>query len=159
VIRLYEEYNFRVKFMIRKSRKINKMRGSRTIGGGCSKKRRGAGHRGGRGKSGLHKHMWSWVVKYDPQHFGKHGFKRPRKTVFKSQTVNLDYLDEKAQELVKNGLATEEEGKIVIDVAKMGYNKVLGRGKLSQALVIKSPLFSGSALRKIEEAGGEAVNL
>lgn len=79
--------------------------------------------------------------------------------MFKSQTVNLDYLDEKAQELVKNGLATEEEGKIVIDVAKMGYNKVLGRGKLSQALVIKSPLFSESALRKIEEAGGEAVNL
>jgi large subunit ribosomal protein L15 len=121
--------------------------------------RRGAGHRGGRGNSGLHKHMWSWVVKYDPQHFGKYGFKRPQKTVFKFQPVNLDYLDEKAQELVKNGQAIEEGGKIVIDVTEMGYNKVLGRGKLTQSLVIKSPLFSQSALRKIEEAGGEAVNL
>jgi large subunit ribosomal protein L15 len=121
--------------------------------------RRGAGHRGGRGNSGLHKHMWSWVVKYDPQHFGKYGFKRPQKTVFKFQTVNLDYLDEKAQEFVQNGQATEEKGKIVIDVTKMGYNKVLGRGKLTQALLVKSPLFSQSALRKIEEAGGEAVNL
>lgn len=121
--------------------------------------RRGAGHRGGRGNSGLHKHMWSWVVKYDPQHFGKYGFKRPQKAVFKFQAVNLDFLDEKAQELVNNGQATEEGGKIVIDVTEMGYNKVLGRGKLTQALVIKSPLFSQSALRKIEEAGGEAVNL
>lgn len=121
--------------------------------------RRGAGHRGGRGNSGLHKHMWSWVVKYDPQHFGKYGFKRPQKTVFKFQTVNLDYLDEKAQELLKNGQATEENDKIVIDVTELGYNKVLGRGKLTQALLIKSPLFSDSALRKIEEAGGEAVNL
>jgi len=121
--------------------------------------RRGAGHRGGRGNSGLHKHMWSWVVKYDPQHFGKYGFKRPQKTVFKFQTVNLDYLDEKAQELLKNGQATEENDKIVIDVTELGYNKVLGRGKLTQALLIKSPLFSESALRKIEEAGGEAVNL
>lgn len=103
--------------------------------------------------------MWSWVVKYDPQHFGKYGFKRPQKTVFKFQTVNLDFLDEKAQELVKNGQATEEDGKIVIDVTEMGYNKVLGRGKLSQSLVIKSPLFSESARRKIEEAGGEVVNL
>ncbi|MDD1763388.1 MAG: 50S ribosomal protein L15 [Methanobacteriaceae archaeon] len=145
--------------MIRKSRKINKLRGSRTNGGGCSKMRRGAGHRGGRGNSGLHKHMWSWVVKYDPQHFGKYGFKRPQKTVFKFRPVNLDYLNEKAQELVKNGQAIEEDGKIVIDVTEMGYNKVLGRGKLTQSLVIKSPLFSQSALRKIEEAGGEAVNL
>lgn len=39
--------------MIRKTRKINKMRGSRSIGGGCTKKRRGAGHKGGKGKAGL----------------------------------------------------------------------------------------------------------
>ncbi|HMK54523.1 MAG TPA: uL15 family ribosomal protein [Methanobacteriaceae archaeon] len=145
--------------MIRKSRKINKLRGSRTNGGGCSKMRRGAGHRGGRGKSGLHKHMWTWVVKYDPQHFGKYGFKRPPKTVFKFQPVNLGFLDEKAQDLVKNGQAQEEGGKIVIDVTVLGYNKVLGQGKLTQSVVIKSPLFSDSAVRKIEEAGGEAVTL
>ena len=78
--------------MIRKTRKINKMRGSRTIGGGCSKKRRGAGHRGGRGKAGGHKHMWSWVVKFDPDRYGKSGFKRPLKTINKTKTINLDYL-------------------------------------------------------------------
>jgi large subunit ribosomal protein L15 len=146
-------------FMIRKSRKINKMRGSRTVGGGCSKKRRGAGHRGGRGQAGLHKHKWSWTVKYDPHHFGKYGFKRPRKTVFKFKPVNLSYLDEKAQEMVEKGQANEEDGKIVIDVTEMGYNKVLGSGRVTKALLVKSPLFSESATQKIEEAGGEAVNI
>jgi large subunit ribosomal protein L15 len=36
--------------MIRTKRKINKLRGSRSNGGGCTKKRRGAGNKGGKGK-------------------------------------------------------------------------------------------------------------
>ena len=69
--------------MIRKSRKINKQRGSRSIGGGCSKKRRGAGNRGGRGLAGADKQHWTWTVIHDPDHYGKHGFKRPQKMVKK----------------------------------------------------------------------------
>lgn len=145
--------------MIRRTRKIRKMRGSRTIGGGCSKKRRGAGHRGGRGMAGGHKHMWTWIVKYDPDHYGKYGFKRPQKTIYKFKPINLDFIDEKADELVLNGLADKENGKIVVDVTKLGYNKVLGKGKINQPLLIKSPKFSQTAINKIEEAGGEAITL
>ena len=47
------------KAMIRKTRKIRKLRGSRTVAGGCSKKRRGAGNRGGKGMAGGHKHHWT----------------------------------------------------------------------------------------------------
>lgn len=142
--------------MIRRTRKIRKMRGSRTIGGGCSKKRRGAGHRGGRGMAGGHKHMWTWIVKYDPDHYGKYGFKRPQKTIYKFNPINLDFLDEKLDELVSTGLAKKEKGKIVVDVTKMGYNKVLGKGRITRPVVIKSHKFSQTATRKIEEAGGEA---
>ena len=39
--------------MIRTKRKINKQRGSRSNGGGCTKKRRGAGNKGGKGKAGM----------------------------------------------------------------------------------------------------------
>ncbi|MCK9151333.1 uL15m family ribosomal protein [Methanobacterium alcaliphilum] len=145
--------------MIRKSRKINKMRGSRTVGGGCSKKRRGAGHRGGRGMAGSHKHLWSWIVKYDPKHFGKYGFKRPLKSINEVNTVNLSYLDEKSEQLLEKGLATKENDVIVIDVTDLGYNKVLGQGKLTKPLNIKAPVFSASAERKIQEAGGEALIL
>src|SRR5665648_683235 len=112
--------------MIRRTRKIRKMRGSRTIGGGCSKKRRGAGHRGGRGNAGLHKGKWTWTVKYDPKHFGKYGFKRPPRSILKFNPVNLDYLDEKSEELVNQGLALKKNDKIEIDVTDLGYNKVLG---------------------------------
>ncbi|KAF5086758.1 uL15m family ribosomal protein [Methanobacterium aggregans] len=145
--------------MIRKTRKIRKLRGSRTVAGGCSKKRRGAGNRGGKGMAGGHKHHWTWMVINDPKHFGKYGFKRPPKSIFQFSPVNLSYLDEKSEELVKKGLATEENDKIVIDVTELGYNKVLGKGKLSKPLTIKSPLFSQTATKKIEEAGGEAVTL
>lgn len=129
------------------------------MGGGCSKKRRGAGHRGGKGMSGGHKHMWSWIVKYDPKHYGKYGFKRPPKTIAKINPVNLDFLSEKANELVNNGLATEENKIITINVTDLGYDKVLGKGKLTKPLIIKSPNFSQSALNKIESAGGEAITI
>lgn len=145
--------------MIRKTKKINKMRGSRSIGGGCSKKRRGAGNRGGKGNAGMHKHHWSWTVKFDPKHFGKYGFKRPQRTATKINVVNLSTLSENSERLVEQGFATEENGKIVIDVTDLGFDKVLSSGKLSKALVIKAPAFSGRAQAKIEEAGGEAIIL
>ncbi|MEM4427493.1 MAG: 50S ribosomal protein L15, partial [Zestosphaera sp.] len=42
------------------------MRGSRTHGYGRVGQHRKAGSRGGRGAAGLHKHKWTWVVKYHP---------------------------------------------------------------------------------------------
>ncbi|MGZ7095191.1 MAG: uL15m family ribosomal protein [Methanobacterium sp.] len=145
--------------MIRRTRKIRKLRGSRTVGGGCSKKRRGAGHRGGRGNAGLHKSKWTCTVKFDKKHFGKYGFKRPPKSISKFNTVNLEYLDQKSEELVEQGLAHKKNNTIEIDVTDLGYNKVLGKGRINRPLVIKSPKFSSQAKQKIEEAGGEIVFL
>ena len=145
--------------MIRRKRKINKMRGSRSIGGGCSKKRRGAGHKGGKGNAGAGKHHWTWTVKFDPDHFGKHGFKRPQKAINKVNPVNLSYLSEKMDQFLDEGLATKEGDSIVIDVTELGYNKVLGGGKLFTSWTVKSPMFSNSAEDKIQEAGGEAIKI
>ena len=86
--------------MIRTKRKINKQRGSRSNGGGCTKKRRGAGNKGGKGKAGAGKQHWTWTVIHDPDHFGKHGFKRPQKMIKKISTVNLKYLEEQADKLI-----------------------------------------------------------
>ena len=65
--------------VVRRAKKIRKKRGSRTCGYGITKKHRGAGSRGGRGKAGLLKHKKTWMIKYDPDHFGKKGFKVPVK--------------------------------------------------------------------------------
>ncbi|MGC9517386.1 MAG: uL15 family ribosomal protein [Methanomicrobiales archaeon] len=145
--------------MIRKKRKITKMRGSRTVGGGCSKKRRGAGHKGGKGMAGGNKHMWTWMVKYDPKHFGKYGFKRPPSSIAKTNTVNLSYLDEKSEELLEKGLATKEKDKIVIDITVLGYDKLLGSGKITKPMIVKTPSFSNLAEKKIQDVGGEIVTL
>ena len=145
--------------MIRKSRKINKQRGSRSIGGGCSKKRRGAGNRGGRGLAGADKQHWTWTVIHDPDHYGKHGFKRPQKMVKKINPVNLSYLDDNSEVLLEKGIASKDGDSIVIDITELGYNKVLAKGSISKPLTIKSPSFSASAIAKLEEAGGEAVEL
>ncbi|MCQ2964194.1 MAG: 50S ribosomal protein L15 [archaeon] len=145
--------------MIRKQRKINKMRGSRSNGGGCTKKRRGAGHKGGKGKAGAGKHHWTTTVIENKNYFGKHGFKRPQKTIYKYYPVNLGFLNDKAEQFVEEGKATKEGDVIVIDVTELGYNKVLANGYLTAPLTIKAPEFSESAVAKIEEAGGEAVYL
>lgn len=145
--------------MIRTKRKINKMRGSRSIGGGCSKKRRGAGNKGGKGNAGASKQHWTWTVKFDPDHYGKHGFKRPQKMVKKINTVNLSYLEEQSNVLLEKGIATKDGDSIVIDVTDLGYDKVLAKGNITKSFIIKAPKFSASAINKIEELGGEAIEL
>ena len=48
---------------------------------------------------------------------------------------------------------------IVIDVTELGYDKVLAKGKISKTFKISAPKFSASAIEKIEEVGGEAIEL
>ena len=139
--------------MIRTKRKINKQRGSRSNGGGCTKKRRGAGNKGGKGKAGMGKQHWTWTVIHDPDHFGKHGFKRPQKMIKKISTVNLSYLEEQSDKLIAQGKASKEGDAIVIDVTE------LAKGKITKAYKISAPQFSASAIEKIEELGGEAILL
>jgi len=62
-------------------KKVKKYRGSRTCGGGSAKKRRGAGHRGGRGNAGALKHKYLRTIKLVKEgkyEIGKSGFTRPK---------------------------------------------------------------------------------
>ena len=145
--------------MIRTKRKINKLRGSRSNGGGCTKKRRGAGNKGGKGNAGASKQHWTWTVKFDPDHYGKHGFKRPQKMIKKINAVNLGYLEEQANNLIANGKASKDGDSIVIDVTELGYDKVLAKDKITKPFIISAHNFSSSAIEKIEELGGEAIEL
>ena len=63
--------------MQQKRKKVTRKRGTETHGHGASKKRRGAGHRGGRGNSGAGKRgdfKIAKVAKYNNKHHGKYGF-------------------------------------------------------------------------------------
>lgn len=131
--------------VVRRRKKIRKMRGSRTQGFGI--KNRGGGSRGGRGQSGLQKHKKSWMLKYDPNHFGKRGFKVPQAVKKHVMSITLKDIDILARKMKK----TE------IDISELGFDKVLSTGKLTQPLTIKAKKFVEKAKKKIEEAGGKVV--
>jgi large subunit ribosomal protein L15 len=136
--------------MTRAARKIRKQRGSRSCGGGSHKKRRGAGHRGGKGMAGTHKSKWTWVIKYDPEHFGRRGFKTPKAVKKSIRTINVGELEKLAQIQRGNKSTLDLSGK---------YDKVLGKGKVSIPLVVRADSFTEKAVKKIESAGGKAVSL
>ncbi|MUV85918.1 50S ribosomal protein L15 [Natronomonas sp. CBA1123] len=139
--------------------KKRRQRGSRTHGGGTHKNRRGAGHRGGRGRAGRDKHEFH---NYEP--LGKSGFKRPQKTDRTVETVNLRELDEDIAILVEDGVAEESGDGYAIDARDLvedGHEadsvKVLGAGRVYNALEVTADAFSDSAEEALSEAGGEAV--
>ena len=143
--------------VVRRKKKSRYMRGTRTCGWGRVGQHRKSGSKGGVGHAGMHKHYWTWVVKYAPDYFGKHGFTRPPELVPRIRWINVGDLDTMAEDLVNKGIAEKVDDKIVIDVTKLGYNKVLGRGKVTKALVVKAPAFTSNAIEKIKSAGGEAI--
>jgi large subunit ribosomal protein L15 len=106
---------------------------------------RGAGLRGGRGNAGLLKHRYMYMVKNMPDHFGRHGFKRPQSIVKKDKIINVGQLE---------GLFP---GKKDIDLTKEGYDKLLGGGNIKTKIKIKVDSASEKAVSKIEDKGGEVI--
>ena len=145
--------------MAHKNRKIRKKRGTRTCGAGHHNKNRGAGNKGGKGMAGGHKGKWTWIIKYAPDYFGRHGFDLPSATKNVYRTVNIGDIDESIDRLIKEGVAIKEKGKIKIDVTKLDCEKVLGGGRVSNPLSVTAYSFSESAIKKIEASGGEAVTI
>lgn len=139
--------------------KKRRQRGSRTHSGGSHKNRRGAGHRGGRGRAGRSKHEFH---NYEPK--GKHGFKRPHDIREDVAEIDVQKLDEDAILYVAEDLAEETDGgyrldarDIVEDGHEVDKVKVLGSGQVRNTLEITADAFSDVAREKLEAAGGEAV--
>jgi len=133
--------------------RTSKFRGSRTHGRG-KKAGRGAGLRGGRGNAGLHKHKWLSVVKYDPDYFGHHGFKRPQSVVSDKVTMNLSEVEQSLGRLASEGYAVEKDGKWTVDLTKLGVDKLLGSGRIGKPVNIRVAEASARAEEKLKEAGG-----
>jgi len=139
--------------MPHKLRKIRKQRGSRTHGWGRVGQHRAGGSRGGHGKAGFHKHKWAYVIKYEPDYFGKKGFTSPKSVRQKVNAINVGVLDETAENLSTK----KENGEFLIDLESLGYTKLLGTGNVTKPLIIKVSSCSKSAAKKIEEAGGQVL--
>jgi len=105
--------------------------------------------------AGRHKGKWTYVVKHEPGYFGKDGFRNP--TAVYVEAINVGRLSEMALDLISEGKAAESQGKIAVDLEKLGYAKLLGAGSVSKPLVVTVASASRRAEDKIKKAGGEVV--
>lgn len=140
--------------MARRHRKARKLRGSRTHGWGIQGQHRRHGMIGGRGKAGMHKHKWAPP---QPKFAGKIGFKSPLSLGRVTNTINVGELDELIDTLIANKKLTEEQGKVTVNLKELGYDKLLGGGKVTRPIIVKASSFSVSAEKKISDSGGEIV--
>lgn len=91
--------------------------------------------------AGLHKHKWSYTVKYAPDHFGSNKWHPPNQ-VKVEKWINIYQIENLAG---KDG---------EIDLVSLGYDKLLGQGLVHSAFKVKARRASQSAIEKIKAAGG-----
>src|SRR5919112_4044060 len=139
--------------MATRLRKSRRQRGTRFCGWGQIGQHRASGSRGGVGGAGKHKHFFLRTLKEEPDHFGHEQFHALRKSDV-SRWVNLRDLNTLLK-YSKSG----EDGKTVLDLGELGYEKLLGSGRVEAVFTIKVKQASKSAKDKITEAGGEVLTL
>jgi|Deesub1362B_J571_1020462.scaffolds.fasta_scaffold04421_4 large subunit ribosomal protein L15 len=134
-------------------KRSRKFRGYRRHGHGM-KGRRGKGLRGGKGMAGLCKHRFIWMVKYRPDHWGRHGFTshHPRREV---RAISIKKMHEMLPIWLENGYARREGDIVVVDLGAAGYQKLLGSGRVTTKLKVIVEDASERAVEKITAAGGE----
>jgi large subunit ribosomal protein L27Ae len=141
--------------MTARLRKIRKLRGSVSCGGGRVGRNRK--HSGGRGNAGGLTHNRTAMDRYHPGYFGKIGIRQfglQRNRLY-FPTVNLDKLWSLVSSSSLSHYASNKDKVPVIDVTKAGYFKVLGKGFLpAQPVVVRAKFFSKKAERKIKAIGG-----
>ena len=142
--------------VVNRQKKVTKYRAHTTHGGGHRKKRRGAGSRGGRGNAGTGKragHKRRGVIQG-----GIKGF-NPRRSSKDINSVNLSYFNlEKLSLLEKKGLISKEGDLFVIDLKKLGFDKILGTGNVVAKMKLFAGQYSAKAAEKVKLSGGEVIS-
>ncbi len=133
--------------------RTKKFRGLRTHGRG-KKAGRGAGIIGGHGNAGLGKTKKIYMLKYDRNHFGHYGFKRPQCMVEANSTLNVAELEENLDRYVSMGFAKKEGDAYSVDLTMAGIDKLLGNGNISAKVDVTVSMASAKAIEKIEAVGG-----
>jgi large subunit ribosomal protein L15 len=99
----------------------------------------------------MHKHLFSSLLKDDPYHFG-HDSTHPPHPIITKKWASVRDLDDI---FAKHG--KQEGGKKLLDLASLGYDKLLGGGQTKNAYSVKIERYTESAAEKIKQAGGEVL--
>jgi len=132
-------------------KRVKRIRGTRTCGGGSAKKRRGKGSRGGVGNAGAHSHH---VVRSLKRGIIKGMHISHQHNRHDEGTLNIGILEEMLEELIREGKAEEKAEGIYLDVTELGIQKILGKGKVTKKLMLTANAVTETAKGKIESAGG-----
>jgi large subunit ribosomal protein L15 len=133
--------------------RTKKFRGTRTHGRG-KKAGRGAGIIGGHGNAGLGKHKKIHMLKYDRDHFGRRGFKRPQCVVSANRIINIKEMLEQLDNYVTLGFAKKDGEKYSVNLTDAGIDKLLGKGDINIAVNVTVSQISAQAREKIVASGG-----
>jgi len=143
-----------------KNKKVTKQRGSKTHGWGSMKKHRGAGHRGGRGNAGSGKRGDAKKPTYQndtrSNYLGRNGFTSIYKNN-KIKTINLSKLSFMLDSLVQEKKVVFKDGVYTLDLSKLGYDKLLGSGKITKPVEVSVGVASQKAIEKIKETKGKVL--
>ena len=144
---------------VNRRKKNRKQRGSRECGWGLT--HRGAGNRGGVGNAGSGKKAKAKMPRkglWSDKYFGKHGFK-PKGMIVVEKPINVRYIEESLDRWVLEKSVQKEGDMFVIDLPKLGYNKLLSTGKVSKKYKITVPRASRTVVEKIKAVGGEVIGV
>ncbi len=136
--------------------RTRKFRGLRTHGRGI-KAGRGAGKQGGRGNAGLHKYKFKSMLIYAPDHFGRHGFKRPAAIVATPRSLNVGDLDRAVPALEAAGALSRDGDAFVADLTKFGVDRLLGKGSVEHPWKVVVAHASRHAREKVAVIEGAAA--
>ena len=107
--------------------------------------------------AGSNKHKKSWFSKYAPDHFSRSGFKRPGAVNKDVKTINVGKIDEFIDGWVKEGHAKKSDKGYAVNLKDLGYDKLLGSGRVTHPMAINVRACSESAKEKIKGAGGKVI--
>ena len=145
---------------VNKRKKNERQRGHMTHGWGSKKKHRGKGHQGGAGMAGSGKRADSKKpsIWKDEHYFGKYGF-ISKTTKVKMSPINISHIEQHISKFLSSNLIKKEHDFYLVELEKMGFNKLLGDGKVTLKFKITAPYASKSAIEKVKEANGEIIGL
>ncbi len=133
---------------VRKRKRKNKLRGSRTFGTGNTKHKRGSGCKGGKGRAGSHKHKYS-------KYYATFGVTVRLKTKDKKGIeMNLGQIDESIEKWLSDKMIEKSADAYIIDCKKLGIRKILSRGNLAKKVILRNAQLSEKAREKILASKG-----
>jgi large subunit ribosomal protein L15 len=145
---------------VNKRKKNTRQRGHMTHGWGSKKKHRGKGHQGGAGMAGSGKRADSKKpsIWKDKHYFGKYGF-ISKTTKAEISPVNINYIEQHIGKFLSSNLIKKERDFYLVELEKLGFNKLLGDGKVTMKFKIKAPYASKTAIEKVKGVNGEVIGL